>query len=167
MSASVPMISPGFLERTLYLLYLRSEETETSFSIRNAGSREMIGSLIYFDFLSKIISDLDQLVFVLAILRLFVFALFGETNFLQSSSLALVASSSLALDCFLFSKLSGCVFVFGSGYACVTGCSMSSFYALCKCLLVCSSSDCAFSSAESVALVFVSINNLSSFTVLN
>jgi hypothetical protein len=44
-SASVPMISPGFLERTLHLLYLRSEETETSFSIRNAGSREMIGSL--------------------------------------------------------------------------------------------------------------------------
>jgi hypothetical protein len=39
-------------------------------------------------------------------------------------------SSSLALDCLLFSKPSGCVFVFGSGYACVTGCSMSSLYAL-------------------------------------
>ena len=80
---------------------------------------------------------LNQLVFVLAISRLFVSALFGETN------------------CRVFVFGSGCVFVFGSGYACVTGCSMSSFYALCKCLLVCSSSDCAFSSAEFVALVFV------------
>ena len=32
---------------------------------------------------------------------------------------------------------------------------MSSFYVLGGCLLVCSSSDCAFFSAESVALVFV------------
>ncbi len=75
-------------------------------------------------------------------------------------------SSSLTLGCFLFSKLSGYVFVFGSGYVFVTGCSISSLYALCKCLLVCSFSDCAFSSAESVALVFVSIYILSSFTVL-
>jgi hypothetical protein len=45
-------------------------------------------------------------------------SLLGNGYFGSSLPVRLIyLSSSLALDCLLFSKLSGCVFVFGSGYA--------------------------------------------------